>query len=506
MINSRHTLFKGISYSYLYIFVYLITGILTTPMLLNHFKADSFALLMLIYTIITYLNNIRFGLPESMAVTLAKSKDKLSNIFVVKKFFLVLIFIVFFTIIVLFILEFFIQDWRIFLGDVYTLNKEEVLTVLYVLIIFSLIKIPFDLSFSAFIGFHEVYLEKIYRILNPLVNFILVVFVVYFNKSIVFFAIWAGLLDLIVSIASFLHMVSRYNILKVNTKNKDIKSIDLFKGGISFFQLSLTQTIIWGMGILLVSHILSLSEVTIYSLSIKVYVYIFYAYVIVNTVIAPLYGKYFIDNRWKDIERVFNLLLLIFPFLGGFIWFGTLYFMSDIVFLWTGSDDFFIGHTFVFFMGMFFYFSGYVNSYITLLYSIGEVKSIIFMRWKEVILNIGISLFFTYYFGLVGISLGMAISIVLVSVFFLPQNFEHKIKSKITLDFNIQKRHFMFVVVPILFCTILIISVTNLFLLKLVFFIIITFFYIIISWKMILSKDKAYIIALLKYKKAKIAK
>ena len=136
-----------------------------------------------------------------------------------------------------------------------------------------------------------------------------------------------------------------------------------------FFQLSLTQTLIWGVGIFLVSHILSLEYVTIYSLNMKIYIYILYAYIIVNTVIAPLYGRYFADNSWKDIERIFNLMLLLLPFLGGFIWIGTLYFMSDIIALWTGSQEFYIGSLFVLLMGSFFYFTGYVNSYITLLYS-----------------------------------------------------------------------------------------------------------------------------------------
>ena len=173
MSSNKNTFLKAISFSYLYIAVYLVTGILTTPMLLSHFQPDYFALLMLIYAIITYLNNIRFGLPESLAAMLAKNKDKYLQIFMVRKTFFLLLFFMFIALSLLFVTELFIGDWRIILGDVYMLNKEEVISVFYIFIIFALLKVPLDISLSVFIGFHEVYLEKIYRIINPLVNFAL---------------------------------------------------------------------------------------------------------------------------------------------------------------------------------------------------------------------------------------------------------------------------------------------------------------------------------------------
>ncbi|WP_324172658.1 hypothetical protein [Sulfurimonas sp.] len=502
MPSNKKVFFKGISFGYLYISVYLLTGIFTTPMLLNHFGADYFALLMLVYGIITYLNNIRFGLPESLAVLLAKSKNTIYNINLVKKNFYILASIVLLVCVIFFLTNNFVSDWRILLGDVYALNKEEVINVFFILIIFALIKIPFELSLSVFIGFHEVFLEKLYKIFNLLVNFSLVVFVVYNNENIIFFVISAGILDLMVSLVAFSHMLLRYKIFKIKTSSQNIVSKELMKNALLFFQLSITQTVIWGAGILIVSHLLSLEDVTVYSLTMKIYIYLFYAFIIVNSVIAPLYGKYYSEDSWEAIKKVFDLMILLFPFLGGIIWIGTLFFMSDVIYLWTGSKEFFIGNTFIFFMGFFFYFTGYVSSYVTLLYSIGEVKSIIHLRWIELIVNFIISIIATYFIGLVGIALGMVFPIALISTRYLPKYISEKTNNKIILDFSIQKKHFLIIILPSIVVAYIVIFFINFLMIKLVIFIVICFLYTFLSWNLLASKDKVYIISLLKRRRA----
>lgn len=503
-MSYKNTFFKGISFSYLYISIYLITGLLTTPLLLNYFKADYFALLMLMYAIVTYLNNIRFGLPESLAALLAKSKDKNFNAFLVKKNYLILVMIVLFALVLLFIAEYFVYDWRIILGDVYKLNKDNVTYVFYLFVIFALLKIPFDISLSVFIGFHEVYLEKIYKIIIPLVNFALVCFVVYNEESIVFFAFWAGLLDLLISIISFIHAFMRYEILKLTNTRKQINSSKLLKVGMLFFQLSITQTLIWSIGIFLVSHMLSLEDVTKYSLSMKIYVYIFYSFVIVNTVIAPMYGKYFSENSWENIRKVFNSTILLLPFLGGFIWVGTLYFMPDIIAIWTGSQEFYINSFFVLFMGIFFYFTGYVNSYITLLYSIGEVKSVVYIRWKEVFVNVLVSIVATYFIGLTGIAIGMSLAIIFVSARYLPKYIEDISEDKISLDFLVHRKHFIYVLLPSVVVAFVTSNFIDVFLIKLVVFLVMSIYYVLYSWNVLSAKDKVNIMTLLNSRKKKV--
>ena len=501
MSQHKQIFFRGVSFSYLYIAIYLITGILTTPMLLDHFKADYFALLMLVYTLITYLNNIRFGLPELLATLLAKSKDSFFNIYIVKKIFFLLVLLVIGILILFQIAEFFILDWRVILGDVYSLNKDDVINVFYILIFFALIKIPMDISLSTFIGFHEVYLEKIYKIINLIVNFILVLFVVYTDKNIVFFALLAGLLDFFVSLVSFIHMWIKYKFSQSTLSKKEITNTTLFKTGLLFWQLSITQTIIFGAGITIVSHMLSLQDVTTYSLTMKVFTYIFYAFTIINTVLAPLYGKCFAHNQWEDIKTIFHTMILILPILGGFIWMSAIYFMPNIISLWTGSSEFYIGPLFILFFGLFFYLTGYVNSYITLLYSIGEIKSIIYLRWFEVIINIAISILFTYLFGLIGIAIGISVSIAFISARLLPSYIESQTKGKLIVDFSFHKKQFVIVLLPNIIIAFLITTLFNLLIIKIIVFILMSFIYFGVSWYILATNDKLYIMSFMKFKK-----
>jgi len=487
---NNSTLFKGISFSYLYIIVYLFTGLLTTPLLLNHFEAEYFSLLMIVYAIVTYLNNIKFGLPESLAVMLARNKNRKLGKYLIRKVFFILVIIVLLTLSIFFISDFFIEDWRVLLGAVNKLNKENVLNVFYILILFALVRIPLDISLSVFIGSNDVFLEKLYKIINLVINFTLVLFVINSNSSIVFFVFWAGLLDFIVSIIGFIHMMIRYKLLGATKLRNKIKPMQLLQGGVLFFQLSMTQTIIWGSGIFLVSHILTLEDVAIYSLNIKIYTYILYAFIIINTLIAPMYGKFYSQNNWQKIEIIFNVMILVLPFFGGVIWISTIYFMSDIMFLWTTSKDFYAGMGFVFFMGMLFYFIAYVNTYITLLYSIGAVKNILYVRWKEVVLNISLSFILVYLFGFTGIAIGMTIAIYMTSVRSLPKYIQEKSKGNLYVNLDLQKKHFLLVLIPNILIGLVGVYMIDTFYIKFILFIIMIALYIVMSFKMLTHQGK----------------
>jgi O-antigen/teichoic acid export membrane protein len=490
-VQNKKIFLKGLSFSYIYIFVYLITGVLTTPLLLRHFEADYFALLMLIYTFITYLNNLRFGLPESLAVLLAKSNSKLHKLSLIQKTFLMLTFIVISTLCIFGFFFSFLDDWGFILGDIHQLDFHIVTTVFYILVVLALIKIPFDMALSIFIGYHEVYFEKFYRTITLVMIFLFVLYVIYTDQNIIFFALGAGIIDLFVSLFAFIHVIYRYKLQPFSRQRHKVEN--LLNHGLNFFQLSLTQTLMWGMGIFVVTHMLSLADVTIYSLNMKVYVYILYAYLIVNNVIAPLYGKYYAEENYKAIEILFSVTLFILPILGGLIWIGTLFFLKDIIYIWTGSDGFYVGNLFVLFMGLFFYLTGYANSYITLLYSIGKIRSIIFLKWKEVIISFFLILFLIYAIGLAGVALGMALSTLYVSMRLLPKIIMDVTSNQITFDFYFHRKHFLTLLLPsvisALFSTYFI---ENLFL-KTIFFIVVSTFYLYSSWSIIPDKVKEYI-------------
>ena len=499
MQNNKSGFFKGISFSYMYLGMYLVTGLLVTPLLLSHFGSEYFAVLMLVYAIITYLNNIKLGIPESLSVLMAKESNLSQNISLIKKSLYFLIFLIFLVFMFLLIIHFLIDDWRILLGEVSELDKNTVLSIIYILVIFSLIKIPFEMALSVFIGFHEVYLEKIYKTMTILVNFILVLITININISIVDFVLYSGLLDLLVSMFAFIHMSIKYKIYKKYSKNLiQPKYTFILNSGIQFFQLIVTQNLIWGIGIFIVSHFLTLQDVTIYSLTMKIYIYIFLGLTIVNTVISPLYGKYLSNSNWSNIEKVFNISIRIFPFIGGFVWIGTLLFMSDIISQWTSSDEYFIGNEFVFFMGLFFYVTGYVNTLITFIMSLGKSRDIIFIRWNDVLFNILISSICVYYFGIIGISIGMSISILFISLIYIIKMIKKDKFYQVNFNFTDHKNHLVYILIPSIIITFISVSYNATLFIKLLLFVFITIGYFIFSWKILSTNSKQTIVNLIK--------
>lgn len=502
----KKLILKSISFSYLYILVYLITGLLTTPLLLREFGTEYFALLMLVYAVVVYLNHIRFGLPESLSVLIAKERSITQKYEWIKNTFLILVCIVVAVIALLFVLTIFVDDLGSMLGDVDNLDKNIVTMVLSVLVLFALIKIPFELSLSVFIGFNEVYLEKIYKILTIVVNFALVIFTVYTHLDIVSFSIYAGILDLLVSFVAFVHIFKRYNIIhKVGNLTSFHQTSSLFKNGMYFFQLTVTHSLIWGMGIFMVSHILILEQVAIYSLTMKIYIYLFFILTIVNTVLSPLYGKYISscsiattpphDNK---VSMIFDISCFAFPFVGGFIWIGTLLFMSDIMNLWTGSGEYFVGNIFVLFMGLFFYISGYVNTFLTFIFSIGKAKDIVLIRWSEVGLSGVLSSVFVYLFGLVGVVMGATIAILLVSMRSLTKYIKNNNFYGVDIDFTIHKKHFIFVLLPCVIISYFSVFVDLSLFWKISIFVAVGIFYISSSWLILIPYYKKTIVDFIK--------
>jgi O-antigen/teichoic acid export membrane protein len=233
----------------------------------------------------------------------------------------------------------------------------------------------------------------------------------------------------------------------------------------------------------------------------KVFTYIFYAFTIINTVLAPLYGKYFANNQWEEIKKVFNITILILPLFGGFIWIGVIYFMSDIITLWTGSDTYYVGSLFILFFGLFFYLTGYVNSYITLLYSIGEIKSIIFLRWFEVVINIVVAIILTYLLGLIGIAIGISVAIAFISARLFPKYIESQTNQKLLFDFSFHRKQFVFVLLPNVIIAFLVTTFCGIFAIKFFIFIFLSVIYFGISWNILTTNDKLYIMSLIKLKK-----
>ncbi|EDZ62268.1 hypothetical protein CBGD1_183 [Sulfurimonas gotlandica GD1] len=107
----------------------------------------------------------------------------------------------------------------------------------------------------------------------------------------------------------------------------------------------------------------------------------------------------------------------------------------------------------------------------------------------------------TYFIGLTGIAIGMSLAIALISAKYLPMYLEKKSKGEIVLNFTIQKKHFILVLLPNIIIAFIVTTFVDVLSVKLFIFIFMSVLYILFSWYILASEDKNYIISFLNYKK-----
>ena len=411
---------KNTFYSSIHLLTYIVVGIILTPVMLDYFDKEYFVFIMLVHTLSLYVGSIKLGIPEFLAISIAKQKDDVLKRVMIKKSFLIITFLAF-CLLVFLALSLLVFDWGRVLSLSEQSNRNILLEVLYVLIFFALVRAPLELVFSVYIGFHDIYLEKAYQSLSLILNLLLVFYIVENNHSIVFYAWTTGILELLLCFVGFLHALLKYKLSifeNILIKKKQYQLI--LKGGIGFFQLHMTQILIWSSGLYLINFMLAIDVVASYVVIIKAYTLFLSLYVLLGTLISPMYGKLIISNHFNLIEDLGHISLIVMQIIGGGIWIVSTIFMEDIILLWLSSGEFYIGDGFIFFMNLFFYMLGFVYSYITAIICLGFADKIIKIRWTEYSFGLFISIVCIYFFGVIGIPIALSIACLAISIRLMP--------------------------------------------------------------------------------------
>ena len=76
---------KNTFYSSIYLLTYIVVGIILTPAMLDYFDKEYFVFIMLVHTLNVYVLNIKLGIPEFLAISIAKQKDEVLKRVRIKK-------------------------------------------------------------------------------------------------------------------------------------------------------------------------------------------------------------------------------------------------------------------------------------------------------------------------------------------------------------------------------------------------------------------------------------
>lgn len=489
---SKKIFFKGVSYSYLRQITSLITGIISLPILLNYFGSVNYGIWVLILGLTGYINTISFGIPSAMSTLVANSSNLKNKYLILKKSFELLLVLSLSAVIVFVFSIYFNSEWILsLLGNIDEESFYVSKTIFVLFVIFTLIKLPFDLFVQFFSGMNAVYNSEIYFFFKILVSFFVVLSTMCFTLNFLEFAVFWMLGDFFISFISSIHVYVKYSYLRKENINEMVTTKkDILKSGFAFFQVGLAASLVWSTDNLVISHFLSPEFVTPYSIAFKIFTYMFMFSAILNGVVAPMYGNAYAVKDFNEIRKLSNFIYKVLPSVGACVWIFLILFSKEIILFWTGSDDAFGGYLLFFSLGLYGYALSYVNTYATLLYSFNLARKIYSIAWLEAILNLVLSLILIQYLGIGGVALGTAISALVISLM-LPKLIKKLTNQEVTYESSFINKKFVFLVLPFLILCMLILELSLIY--KVVIFILFSFLIVFVNWKSLSLNEKVIV-------------
>lgn len=479
--------FKGISYSYIKQLIILMTGIFSLPLLISYLGIDTYSIWVLVVGLAGYLNTLSFGIPSAMNALVASANNDAEKYGTLKKSVSILSVISFIMSFLLSALLFFDNNWVIsLLGNIKEEHYPIAKTMFVCFVFFTLIRLPLNLYSQFFTGMNLVFISEIYQIYNSVLSFTSIFVAYYFELPVLSFILLWFSSQLILNVISVFHVFIKYRYVKQHELK--VTNSKIIISGVAFFQVGIAAVIVWSTDNLIISHFLSVDDVAPYAIVFKLFTYFFMFSAVLNGVVSPIYGNAVSENDWGKIYKLTSILHKVLPVLGGSVWLFLILFAKEIVVYWTGRDDLFGGYLLVFSFGAYGYILSYINTYATLTFSLNQAKSTTKIAWSEAILNLFLSIFLINFFSIGGVALATVISALITGFIFFPRLLARITDGKIIYDFTYLKKQFLFLVLPSVSISLLLVGYAIY--IKIFFLFVILSLYFIGSWVLLGNKEK----------------
>lgn len=468
-----------------------IIGFISVPISLHYWQTEKFGVWILINSVLIYLGMSNLGLNAAAGTLMAKNPSVDDKLRILSRVLHILIITVgiFFTAFLL--MNYFYTDWTMLLGKIPHHLKDEAHLTCFILAVFFFINLPFSLISSAFNGFHIVYIENICSVFLKIINFFVLLLVVYVKGNLVIFAIIMGSANLIFNLGKlgylYFFVLKKMDYLKnemVNIKsdNEDTSYRSICITGVRFFFTGIAGMVVWNTDYLVISNLLSVEKVTPYAITFTVYQTLFVIIIALNTSVLSILAKELGHNNWAWINKVYEKLLVIMAISGGLFWLGGVLFLKDLIYLWTGKNGY-AGLLTVFALGGYSYLAAMANLNSGIINSFNYIKRMPFVGLLEAILKLSFSVLFIHFFDIGGVALGTFLASLISVSWILPIVLIKRSNYRLKYNIIFIVKHFTMTLFPLI-----ILSITNqLFIsngiIRIVLGISIVFLYVFLSYK-----------------------
>ncbi len=432
----------------------IIFAFISVPIALSFFGAEQYGLLAIIWTLVTYLGLVNFGLPIAARVFLSannKIEDRKKIFFIIFRL-LLLISIAFIIIILVF------PDLSILvLGSLPKHIESLANDTLFICFLLYLFSIPFLIYLEGFSGIGLIGRVKLYEIANLFLGFFCLIVVVKLDLSIYELFLYRGILTLAMSLIAtidlYLKIIRTVPEQRLISEEKQherfkIKWQSITKTALLQFMTGIASILVWHTDNLIVSHFFGLEDVTKYSITFRLISTAFIIFTAINTVMSPLYGLSFGSKQFQQINENYTRVITFIPLIGGLVWIGSINFAPEIIFLWVGNEGN-AGLPVIFILGGYGFCLALNHSYMALISAINIMKYVPILGFIEASLNLGFSIMLASLLGLYGVALGTLFG-GLFSAIMLPLLILKESELKIKQNWSYSLFQLFFIVSPFL--------------------------------------------------------
>lgn len=468
----------------------IIIGVISVPFALNYFGIQKYGVWNVITSFIVFLSMTNLGLNEAATILINKNNDFRIKILILNKSIKILAIVIPFILLILTSINYFFPNWISILNSPKIIEPEAKNTAI-IMVIFSLINLPFSLISSGLNGFQKNYIENIFSILSLFISTISMFYIIYFKKNLIFYAYLVGYSTLFFNIIKYFYF-RRFIIYNnsIDTRidyqiNNETSYKFILLTGYRCMLGTIASMVVLNTDNIVIAKILGVEFVTPFSVTFKLCTIIFALIYLINSSIIPLIGKNIEDMYY--LNKIYSKTLYTSIFIGGLFWVGIIAFGKTLIFLWVGKNGY-AGFFVLLFLGGYSYIFSIINLNNIIINSLNLIKGFFYITWFEGLLNLSFSIFLAKYFGLAGIAGGTFLA-GLISPLFLGSLFlKKRSQSKIKQNNKIILKHFFISVAPSILMA-YIINISDLSLILTTFFtILLCLFYFIVSY-LSLSKE-----------------
>lgn len=443
---------KNLIYSYFAIIIGFISSIVSVPVIIREYGTELFSFWSMIFGISLYITTAAFGVPSAANVAVAGLRTPSAIRRSIRNAFHLLS-IISVTITSIGVIYTLINpEWINIFGHV-SQDKIPMLQLsVAILLLLSLVRLPFTLFQQLFIAFNLVYIERSYQIFLAVLILAAYLLAVFFHLGFAAFSAIVGAAGVIVSLSAFyhLHMYLKSTADEDALYEEHISLSGMAKQALPFFQIGIAQAITWNCGTFIISHMMDASSAAPFVVAIKFVIFAVYTFLIVNNVFFPLYSRAYAEGNMESVNRFYGYALSFLPAAGGMIWIGAMFFYKDIAILWTGKPEIYTGPWMMSFLGGFMYFLAFSNSHNILLQTIKASGISAWISWIEALICLAVSVLFTRFLGAVGPAAGIFTATLITSLFILPRSVRLYTEGKVGYNYSVHFSHFIKVLMPCL--------------------------------------------------------